>query len=508
MRKPSFVFIGLDAAGPDLLRDWMNSGDLPNLGLLRKSALWGNALAEPGFGQSVVWNSLMTGVHLGRYGVYFNWQLKPGTYSLYRINEDHDLKARQFWEFFSEAGLSCAVIDLVRAGLSPNLNGIQVADWLSHDPILAARSTPQNLIAEMTAHYGKDPFVPLTTTLQADGVVRACMERPDPEPFLEAALKRIEAKTHFLERLVSEGRFDVIMAAYSDAHDIGHYAWHLHDRGHPEFDETMSERLGDPLKETYRALDQSIGRLMARLPAETTVMIFGGPGMAPSYTGRHLLRRVLDRLEFGRPHGIPAFREQVKDIYRLVAPDSVQRFIRTKRRGARPKTPRVDQWANRLCFMLPHSDTKDLIRINLEGREPRGRVKRADFDAFRARLARDLLELVDPATGTPAVKNVVDVVTAYPQPNTEELPDLSVEWSTERPIRAVSSPKIGVVHGGFFAPTRTGDHGPDCFFFVRAPGARPRELKTPATYLDIAATIPRLVGVDIPGLDGRPVALE
>lgn len=498
MARPSLVFVGLDAAEPSLLRRWMADGSLPNLAGLCAEGLSGDAVSAEGFGDGVLWTSINTGRAPGNHGRVFNWHLRAGTYALYRYCEDRDLKAPTLWERFSEAGLSCAVVDMVRAKLSPPFNGLQIADWLSHDPIFGARSTPTPLIEDVLKRYGSDPFAPFLADMDKT--------RPQAEPYLAAALARIEAKTRYVEELLSLDRFDAVFVGYSEAHDIGHALWAYHDPGHPEHDAAFVARRGDPLAETYRALDAALGRLLRRLPPETAVMVLGGPGLKAAYSGLHVLPIVLDRLQHGPPRGAAVVEASLKDAYRRTFPERLRRALRARYRPPRGNEGHHDDWVGQDCFVLPHAETISHLRVNLEGREPRGRVKRVDFDAYRASLSRDLLDLVDPDTGKPAVDRVVDLVRAHPGDNRSEMPDLAVYWSTERPIRGVSSPKIGTVRGDFWS-VRTGDHNNACFFALRAPGTPHRALSEPADYLDVAATLPRLAGTSLGGFDGRPLPL-
>ena len=95
----------------------------------------------------------------------------------------------------------------------------------------------------------------------------------------------------------------------------------------------------------------------------------------------------------------------------------------------------------------------------------------------------------------------------YPGERSHWLPDLLVIWNRSGPIDAAESPTIGRISSRFvFRNHRTGDHTEDdgLFFFVNA-ALSPVRLNE-VSVADLPATIAALLGVAMPGTDGRPVA--
>ena len=52
---------------------------------------------------------------------------------------------------------------------------------------------------------------------------------------------------------------------------------------------------------------------------------------------------------------------------------------------------------------------------------------------------------------------------------------------------------------------RTGDHREQGAFWITGPGVAARALASPVSITDFAPTIGELLGVPLPGLDGRPI---
>ena len=156
-RKTRLLAIGLDAAEQSLIKQWMESGDLPALAGLRERAVCGQTTNEPGLYSGAVWPSIFTGVSAARHGRYFYRQLNTGTYKTCHVSPD-DLKHPPFWKALSDAGLRVAVIDVPKSPITEGLNGIQVVDWGSHDPEHpAVRCWPPELSEEVTRRFGVDP---------------------------------------------------------------------------------------------------------------------------------------------------------------------------------------------------------------------------------------------------------------------------------------------------------------------------------------------------------------
>jgi len=490
------MFIGLDSAEPKLLRRWMASGDLPVLARLAERSVVGETTVPPGFGNGTLWPSVFTGVNPARHGRMWFQQIVPGTYRVEAFDDDEGFGARPLWEAFSAAGRRCAVVDVVRAPLSRSINGIHVCDWFTHDRNSPPRSEPPAELERIIRAYGDDPF-------------GGHVDRPDMGAEGFASLRRglvdrIGVKTRCMLDLLGRSPWDFFMTVYADPHDIGHMCWHLHEEDHPLHDASLRQRLGDPIKAVYVALDRAVGDLLAAAPAEATVIVFGGPGMQRFASASHLLDRILTRLEPGRGGQRAAVRHRLKALWR----DALPQRLRTALKGASNRVGaamREAEQARRTCFAVPNNDEYGAIRFNVVGREPNGRVQPGgEYEALCERISEELLKVVDLDTGKPIVKTMIRVSDVYQGPYRDRLPDLVAIWALENSAEAVGSPSIGEIRGRH-STFRTGDHSDRCMFYVSGGGLAPGELPEPVCYLDFAATLPALVGVPVAGLDGRPI---
>lgn len=491
---PKVLFIGLDAADPGLLELGCDEGWLPILRDLRRDSAWVPVSVPRGFGDGAIWPSLFFGVGPERHGRCFNRQIRPGTYVAEKFVEDSDFRHTPLWEHLSEAERRVAIIDMVKAPLSKNLNGIQINDWTVHSRYGVPRSSPAGLISEVIARYGTDPF---------DGETDIPKQRTAEEykAFRDAMIERVSAKTALCEDLLKRDSWDLFMVAFGDPHDIGHQAWQLHDPTHAAYDAQWVERFGDPVKDVYEALDRAIGRLLDRAGPQTTTVVFAGPGMGPNYSGNFLLEKVLRRID-GRPD---------KDrnlIPHVIVSRLLPMSLRTVGEQINHAKARYS-WRQRRCFALPYNENAGAVRINVAGREPAGRVKPgADYDATCDSIARDLLEVVDASTGRPVIKEVIRVAAEYGGHYPNDFPDLLAVWRQDTPIRAVTSPKIGVVTGSPVVGARTGDHNWDCVFYAHGAAVSARgQLPDSIRVEDIAPTLASMLDFSLPDCDGLSISL-
>jgi predicted AlkP superfamily phosphohydrolase/phosphomutase len=495
MASPKVLFIGLDAADPGLLARGCEEGWLPVLQGLRCSGAWAPVHVPAGFGDGAIWPSLFFGVNPARHGRYFNRQLKLGTYKIEKFIEDTDFIRKPMWEYLSGAGRRVAVIDMVKAPYSKDINGIQINDWTVHSRYGVPRSTPAVLISEVTTRYGADPF---------EGATDIPRQRSPEEydAFRNAMVKRAFAKTALCEEYLKRDSWDLFMVAFGDPHDIGHQCWHLHDPAHAAYDAGWVERFGDPVKDVYVAVDTALGRLLGCVGPETTTIVFAGPGMGPNYSGNFLLEKVLRRLD-GRP-----------DRDRNLIPHAVVTRLRPailQRLGERINAAkRRRAMRRRRCFAVPHNEGAGAVRINVVGREPAGCVKPgADYEAACKSIAAELLELVDANTGKPVFKEVIRVAEECRGPSIEAFPDLLAVWARDAPVRAIASPRISTVTGAPVVGARTGDHNWDCALFMQGSGVGCRgRLPSEVRVEDIAPTIAAMLDFVLPDCDGIPVSFN
>jgi len=499
--RKKIVFLGIDAADKDLILGWAEAGILPTFRSMLDCGLSGVTSNPPGLFVGAVWPSFWTGMQPGNHGWYCYRQLRPGTYDIYRIPAGNFIKKEPFWNSVSRAGRKVAIIDLPHA-YPAEINGIQLVEWGTHDPVYGFMSWPASLARDVEYQFGRHPAPP------------KCNGRRSPADFIafrDQLVAGVKKKAELTGYLLKQQDWDLFAAVFSEAHCVGHQCWHFHDRGYPLHDEQTAEVVGDPVKDVYRAIDSAIGRLVAQAGKDTTIIIFCSHGMGPHYDGTFLLDSILRALEnpnvAKRVGGFDAFKRKCGNWKNRIKAITDRAEMQRPPSGEKPVRVSHDyDFANRKCFPVPNNTVSGGIRVNLVGREPQGKIRPGtEYEAFCTALAKDLLQLINEDTGEPVVREVFRTADRYAGDHLDYLPDLIVEWNRSKPISSICSPKFGRIRKEYRGG-RTGDHKPDGMFIVRGPSVQPGRLERNVSVTDLAPTIASMVDVRLPGVDGRPIA--
>ena len=422
-----------------------------------------------------------------------------------------------FWRVLSRAGKRVAVLDVPLAKIERELNGVQVVEWGGHDSFFGYATTPPEVAHEIESRFGKHP------------VGASCdVGRRSAQDYLEFKInleEGVKCRAQWSAELLGRGGWDLFMTVFTESHCVGHQCWHLHDAKHPAHDPALAAITGDPLRSVYRAIDESIGTLVQRA-GDANIIVFSAHGMASRYGAHFLLRDLLYALGVSVPPRVPLrsrMREAVAKLWRALPESARSRLVPLRDRvtrgdDARTGIPAIGvDFERSKCFPLANGLSVGGIRFNLAGREPRGVLAPGkDADRFCTQLAADLLAIVDEITGEPLVRRVIRTRDLYAGERLDALPDLLVEWndavaqgSTALGNGAASSvrarsPKIGTIEG-VNEYGRSGEHRASGWFVAAGPGVRPGRLGREVSLLDLAPTFTRILGVVLPGADGKPI---
>ena len=352
---PRVVVIGVDGADPRVFEALWARGEAPATHALAQRGFYGR-LASAYAGKSpIIWTTVATGQAPERHGIQ-NF-LATGRQDIGDANEpvsSADRRVKALWEIAGERGRK-----------------VLVAGWWATWPV-----TPVNglMVSDRPAPIRKDHFVwPLE--LAADWTSwTASAERAYGKAF---------PGTEFVapaDRLVSYAAVRQFEAAAPDAawiylrrpDVVGHHHWHGFEElaGNDAADDARSAAL---LLGAYRAVDASIGDIVAAAPADTRVLVVSDHGfhLVPDET------RV--RLDFGRV--LTRLGLLVREGNAVVAGKSKV-----------------------LPLTADYTAAVKGLRVNLAGRDPHGVVPDAEREAVLADVTRRVEAITYAETGEPAFK--------------------------------------------------------------------------------------------------------
>lgn len=471
------LFFGFDGADCGYMNAMMAEGELPAFRRLKASSRVFEFENDPAMGAANFWNAASIGAGPGHHGHYFYLQFKPKTYDVVPNHDSSLPDIKPFWNTLDDEGYSVGVVDWHRLQPKPMKNGLVIDNWLGHDPLTAAIFYPASLADDARKYFQGDAA--------AGGF--ACRKRETADElneYLSALHKRIETKAAFCAEKIAQKDWDLFIACFAEAHDIGHYCYHVDDPNHERHDPAIARQVREPIRNCYRALDRAVGDLMEAAGTGVRIFTFGGPGMEMLVSANGVLDEMLRRIDLGV--GAPkSGAETARATYRSLIPEKLRWKLAPFARAVRRRVANQD-YARRRFFAVPNNDNAGAVRINMKGREKHGVVEPgAACDAVVRKITDALATFKNPDTGRPLVKRVVSTAREFDGPYRDVLPDLLIEWDragAPRNFHKIVSDKYGEIDVADVI--RTGDHNLAGFYWTPgdydgAPVTRPAEITAP-----------------------------
>lgn len=542
------IAIGMDAAEPSLLEDWMSQGYLKNLSHLREQGIYGRLQNFDDSNVETAWTTFATGCSPQKTGFWAHMGFKEGTYET-ETRAAYDFKEYPAFYALGE-DYRVATFDVPQVRLTPQINGVQIGGWGAHSPQVPTASLPESLLEELLEKHGGSPALhndyPLCLNLQETLA-------------LEKKLKTgIVRRTAICRDLLERENWDFFLTVFNDPHSAGHALWHLSQPEHPLYEAFQSHITHDPLLAVYQAMDDAIGKILEKAPENAYIVIFSAHGMGsatidlPSFA---YLPEFMYRFNFPGQwrlaHGDPSEplpppltemkwtywerhlwgdkyesnpirhflrKETPTRVFKLLEPyldrtekpDLISHY-ELMRRGDTVVPWNPAQWYKPLwpsmkAFALP-SFAEGYIRINLEGREPQGMISAADYHELCDELCDKLYALKEPRKGIPMVRKIVRP-RKDPHDSNPKLPDadLIVVWQDNYPTDVMESPDYG--RFGPLPHYRAGSHRAQGLIMANGPEIESNTTISSGHVLDLAPTLLSLMDAPIPDyLEGKPLKL-
>lgn len=514
MNAPSVLAIGLDAAEPRLIEQWMDSGALPILRSLRQSGQYGRLRSAIAYGAEsyptaateCLWVMFGTGQPPHHTGFWSPVKYHPAQYHVTHDPVDGAYDYQAYPPVYALGDRRRVLtVDVPVSRISPQVNGVQLLGWGGHAPHTPSHSAPAEIFADVIQTYGKNPLLHQDYGCWWDPAYMARI----PAKIAASA----QARSRLGQDLLRREPWDLGLIVFGETHTAGHDLWHCYDVAHPLHDRTPHP---NALQEAYQAVDRAIGDLLASLPTSPLVVVFSLHGMGANVTDMNsmtLLPEFLYRLSFpgrqglqGRsrlPRRLPTprrkswageiwqrrtHRQPLKQAllpwvpsrwdawmadaaFPLASPHDLR--DRDAALHWMPATWYAPVWPQMQAFALP-AFANGLVRVNLKGREAQGIVDIADYETTCRTLTDQIQRLTDARTGEPLVERVIrgrsrqDALSLDP---TLPEADLIVVWRDEVLTDTVDHPQTGRI--GPLTYYRTGGHRPDGFVLVNQPQATP-----------------------------------
>ncbi len=406
-----FLLIGLDGAEPSLVERWIDNGRLPNLAQLRNGGAGGILHSTIPPATFPAWTSCVTGVNPGRHGIFDFTHIPPGSYSLQFVNSTFR-KAPAVWNILSEAGKRVGVLGVPGTYPPEHVNGFMVSGF----------DSPVCSTIDKSFVYPPDYYA-----AARDWRFSAFQESnigPDwHAAALPKLLEKIDRKRDIALDLLGREPWDFFMVVFNESDTVAHHFWMFHDPRSPRY----RPGHGDAILRIYERLDDVVGSLIRAVDDETSIAVVSDHGFGGAGTGVVHLNNYLESrgyLEFAPRGGRP----WLKRLAMAVTPENMRGALFRRFPGwaagaeARSRFGGID-WRNTLAWS-EELNYFPSVRINLEGREPCGRVKPGDYDRLCNELCADL-------ETWPPVANARRRDALYHGAHVEAAPDIIIELAFE-----------------------------------------------------------------------------
>ena len=517
MNKPKIFIIGLDAATWDLIEPWMQQGLLPNLAKLVSSGASGRLQSAIPPLTPPAWTSFMTGKNPGKHGIFHFLESQPGSYAL-RYSNAGSRRSASLWRLLSDAGFTVGSVNLPFTFPPEKCAAFQISG-MDTPSEKSAFIHPPELRAELERELGKiDLEIRYLGFMSTD-------ERRDA--VLDGMAKLDEQWTRIGLHLLEKHPADVMMITFMSIDTVQHYFWHYMDARHFQHDAVGARKYGDAIQRVYRRLDTSVGRLLEKLPEETSVVVVSDHGGGPTsdrivFLNRHLAQLGLLKYRQESQSGFGQFRRKIiRKVYERIRASLSSRqkvlistllpALRERFEGAYTAFSNID-WTATKAYCSEVLAYPPSIMINLEGAQPGGIVKAGEYEALRDLIAAKLGELRDPRDGSQIIPRIFKREELFHGPFAGEAPDLVLDWWSDKAFQTQPSfpedgdkPAVQIrERKPMVEPEWSGTHRLDGIVVVKSHAARKAVQIQGARLMDMAPTLLHLLGQQVPDdMDGR-----
>ena len=325
-------------------------------------------------------------------------------------------------------------------------------------------------------------------------------------------IRSIENREKVLLRLMKDKSWDFLMAVFTESDLAQHRFWAGIDARHPRH-ARFREKFAGVVHDVYIRLDETLGKILDAVPADTSIFVVSDHGFGPFYQSfslprwlkangylsvdearsRNLAEILLKKA--GLWSGARALRNRLHALrFGLQGKGSVRDMRDRDAAAGKERLDRI-RWDRTRAYFAPDYG----IRLNLKGRDPHGIVAPGEEARRLSEELKQKLKACVYSNGEPVFEAVLSSSEAFIGPFLDRAPDLIV------PINHAGAPPCP--EKGPFAlthPTLTGTHTPYGILLVQGPGIRKNHRLEGVNVLDIAPTILDIGRASIPGeMDGR-----
>ncbi len=460
------MIIGWDCAAPELVFDAFKD-DMPNTQRLMQEGIYGHLESTIPPITVPAWMCMMTSRDPGELGIYGFRNRNDYSYDALTIANANTIKVPTLWELLGQQQKRSVVLGVPLTYPVKPFPGWMVTSFL----------TPIDPNSPMTENNLQWTFPPRLAREIAQVAPEYMIDIPDFRTDKRAELekqlfKMTRERSKFARYLLEKKSWDFFMMVEMGSDRLHHAFWRYWDKTHPKYE--PNSPFTNTMRNYYRMLDEELGKMLACVDEDTTVMIVSDHG-AKRMDGGICINEWLMK------NGYLTLKTEPQDITRF-STDMVN-WQQTKAWGEGGYYGR--------------------IFINVAGREQNGIIRAEDYENVREELKKQLEGITD-ESGQNINTRVFKPQKIYRECNNIP-PDLVVYFG-DLYWRSVGSVGYNSIY------TYENDTGPDdCNhaeegIFILNDGKQTVGRVPPKSIYDIAPTVLNEFGIDIPDeMLGKPI---
>ena len=239
------VIIGLDGVPYGMIKDFANSGVMPNTAKLISEGIFKKMCSSIPEVSSVAWSSMITGKNPGEHGIFGFMDLFDGSYKM-RFPNFNDLKASPFWDRWPGKSV---IINVPSTYPVHQMNGVHISGFVSID---FERSVhPKSLVSQLhDLNYRLD--------------VDSQKAHSSMDLFLSDLDETLKARIRTYRYLWDNNDWQTFTLVFTGTDRLMHFLWSAY--------EDKNHKYHNFFLEHFAKIDQAIGEIAGRV-ADNDVLI-------------------------------------------------------------------------------------------------------------------------------------------------------------------------------------------------------------------------------------------
>lgn len=503
VNKNRIMIIGLDGATFDIIKPMVVAGRLPAFANLLANGTHGNLKSTVLPITPPAWSSFMTGKNPGKHGVFAFYTQSTENYGT-QMATGRSIKAKKIWDYLDTERIG--LIDIPMTFPPQKINGYMISGWPvpSEESIFTYPPGLHTEIIREAGHYMMD------TT-----IISSHAKMSPVETLRQLYLYTESRRDAALYLLRKKGPFDLFVVVFRGTDFLQHVAFKFLDDEYCKANPDVSKKFNDVLFQFYEKMDSIVADLIRGMGEDAITIIMSDHGAGPLkkkfYINRWLRQEGFLSLRKGTSsRGISINRAPLSHLLQKTGASYLSLFIPSLFK--RMRIPYLKPYTKHPSALIDWNKTKafanltwpdEIIRINLQGREPLGAVPQKEYETVRSTIIERLLEVRDPETGEKIIDKAYRREEVYHGLYLEDAPDILVLTQN---TSYVFNPALddGVLFERPEDPRAP--HRMEGVFIMKGPGIKAGQVLSGLNITDIAPTVLYLMGKPIPEtMDGRVI---